>query len=123
LPNGRRGSGAPTITTIVYGSKKVVYVGYSNGTIYKTPDITANIPTWERVDHGYVDYPVTGIVSYPYKVGTENRSALFASSNGFNESYRVVFYPGVGDKWYNLTGDLPGIPVNTLFVDTRGNNL
>jgi hypothetical protein len=120
------------MTAIVFqfGSDKIVYVGFKDGELFYTQDITAQTPVWEYLNDklegpGWtLGLAITGL----YPVALRQGQGLYVTLGGFTASQKVFFIryvPADGGldgvhTVVNVTGaGLPNLPVDSLFVDTR----
>jgi uncharacterized repeat protein (TIGR01451 family) len=114
-PNGGRGC---TISAIGIGGGQAVYVGSEEGLVHVSPDAqTSDNPTWTDVTRNLPGRPVSSIA-----VDRSNYRIAYVGFDGFNAG--TVGQPGHvfkttngGQKWTNISGNLPDVPVNSVVLD------
>ena len=114
-PNGGRGC---TISAIGVGGGQAVYTGSEEGLVHVSPDAqTSDNPTWTDVTGNLPGRPVSSIA-----VDRSNYRIAYVAFDGFNAG--TVGQPGHvfkttngGQKWKNISGNLPDVPVNSIVLD------
>lgn len=94
---------------VARGNSAVVWVGHSNGRVYKTGNALAATPTWTQV----------GAASLPARmvnrilIDKDDSSRVYAAFGGYNADnlYRST---DNGLNWTNITGNLPSVPIFTV---------
>jgi photosystem II stability/assembly factor-like uncharacterized protein len=102
-----------TAIDIAPGNSDIIWVGYTNGYVYKTTNGSIASPTWTRVDTGIPDNRwVTDIAINP-----NNSDEVFITLGGYLPD-DVWFTSDGGNTWTQRTGtaphNLPEISVNTI---------
>ncbi len=114
-PNGGRGC---TISAVGIGGGQAVYTGSEMGYVYVSPNAqTSDNPTWIRADKRLPGRPVSSIA-----VDRSNYRIAYAAFDGFNAG--TSGHPGHvfkttdgGQKWTDISGNLPDTPVNSVVLD------
>ena len=114
-PNGGRGC---TISAIGIGGGQAVYTGSEEGLVHLSPDAkTSDNPAWTDVTGNLPGRPVSSIA-----VDRSNYRIAYVAFDGFNAG--TVGQPGHvfkttngGQKWTNISGNLPDVPVNSVVLD------
>jgi uncharacterized repeat protein (TIGR01451 family) len=114
-PNGGRGC---TISAIGIGGGQAVYTGSEEGLVHVSPNAqTSDSPTWTDVTGNLPGRPVSSIA-----VDRSNYRIAYVAFDGFNAG--TVGQPGHvfkttngGQKWINISGNLPDTPVNSIVLD------
>ncbi|HET8752263.1 MAG TPA: hypothetical protein VFM43_07035 [Gaiellaceae bacterium] len=114
-PNGGRGC---TISAIGIGGGDAVYAGSEEGLVHVSPNAqTSDSPTWTDVTGNLPQRPVSSIA-----VDRSNYRIAYLGLAGFNAG--TVGRPGHvfkttngGQKWTNISGNLPDTPVNSVVLD------
>jgi photosystem II stability/assembly factor-like uncharacterized protein/LysM repeat protein len=100
---------------VAKGNSDIIYVGYTNGLIYKTTNGTAASPTWTRVDTDAMPARFTHRIT----ISPSNPSVVYATFGGFSDSNIYRSTDG-GATWSDRTGTgatgLPLAPVRSLVV-------
>ena len=116
-PNGARGCLISAIGLADGGSG--VYAGTDEGWIQVSPDaVTSDHPTWTRVGKGQLpNRPVNQIA-----VDRSNWRIAYAAYGGFGAATpkgrgHVFVTTDGGQRWRNISANLPDLPVNTIVVD------
>lgn len=104
------GSDGASISTlaIAKGNSDVIYVGCTNGRVQVTTDAGG---TWNIRETGLPSAYATRIVIDP-----TNAATAFISFSGFANGQKVYKTTDFGASWFNATGNLPNIPVNSLLL-------
>jgi photosystem II stability/assembly factor-like uncharacterized protein len=110
------GDGTSKISTVVIakGNSNVIYAGCTNGRIQVTTNGGTN---WNLKNTGLPNAYCTRI-----SIDPNNSATAYATYSGFlagNHVYKTINY---GDTWVNVTGNLPNIPVNCVFVNPSDAN-
>ena len=114
-PNGGRGC---YISAIGIGGGRAIYTGSEEGYVYVSPDAqTSDNPTWTKVGNSLPGRPVGSIA-----VDRSNYRIAYVAFEGFNagtsgQPGHVFKTTDGGNKWTNITGNLPDSPVNSLVLD------
>jgi uncharacterized repeat protein (TIGR01451 family) len=114
-PNGGRGC---TISAIGVGGGAAVYTGSEEGLVHLSTDAqTSDDPTFRDVTGNLPGRPVSSIA-----VDRSNYRTAYVAFDGFNAG--TVGQPGHvfkttngGQKWTNISGNLPDSPVNSVVLD------
>ncbi len=114
-PNGGRGC---FISAIGIGGGRAIYTGSEEGLVYVSPDAqTSDNPTWTKVGNSLPGRPVGSIA-----VDRSNYRIAYVAFEGFNagtsgQPGHVFKTTDGGNKWKNISGNLPDSPVNSLVLD------
>ena len=114
-PNGGRGC---YISAIGIGGGRAIYTGSEEGHVYVSPDAqTSDNPTWTKVGNSLPGRPVGSIA-----VDRSNYRIAYVAFEGFNagtsgQPGHVFKTTDGGNKWQNISGNLPDSPVNSLVLD------
>lgn len=114
-PNGGRGC---TISAIGVGGGDAVYTGSEEGLVHFSPNAkSSDNPTWTDVTGNLPGRPVSS-----FAVDRSNYRIAYVAFDGFNAG--TVGQPGHvfkttngGQKWTNISGNLPDTPVNSIVLD------
>ncbi|MCW5857036.1 MAG: hypothetical protein KIS63_02020 [Caldilineales bacterium] len=108
---------------VAQGNSSIIWVGYNDGSVYKTTNGTAASPTWVRVD--------TGSPGLPYRYVTRltidrtNHNLVYATFGGFSAD-NVWRTTDGGATWSDITGSgatgLPDAPVRSLVIHPTNAN-
>jgi len=104
------------------GKSSIVWVGHSNGLVFKSANSTAAQPAWQRVDN-LGSKPLTAqrhctrIAIHP-----TNSNLVYVAFGGFVKENLWVTRDA-GATWTNLGGALPAAPVKAITIHPRRNNL
>jgi len=106
-----------TITTISIAktAPNTIYVGTDTGRLWKTEDGGANW-TWFN-DHGLPERWVSRVAIDPTDANT-----VYATFSGFRngeDAAHVFKTTNGGDRWNDISGNLPNAPVNDVVIDTE----
>jgi len=71
---------------------------------YNWTNVTANIPGDKRW--------ISRVVTHP-----NDENIMYVVRNGFSEGNKIYRTTDLGETWTNVSGDLPDIPCNDLFID------
>ena len=97
-----------TAIAVAPGNSNVVWVGHSNGNVYKTTNGTAAAPTWTEVDNNATALPNRRVTRIAIDPNNVNR--VFVTFGGYT-SGNVWGTTDGGASWANRTGTLPAAPV------------
>ena len=114
LTQGDDGSSYHTITTIAISEldPSIIVAGSDDGRVHISTD---NGSSWNDVSAGLPDRWFTRVACDPHDVNT-----IYATVSGFRwdeEAPHVFKSPNLGQDWYNISGNLPQIPVNVIAID------
>ncbi|MEP2935167.1 MAG: T9SS type A sorting domain-containing protein [Gilvibacter sp.] len=123
LTDGEHPSGAfsyGTITAIAasYNNLNVFYTGSDDGNVYVTFDGGSN---WENISAGLPDRYVTSLAISP-----DSDNIIYVTFSGFGLlDYDPHVFKSIdgGINWIDISGNLPGIPVNDIVRDNTENVL
>lgn len=108
--DGTGQNGAKISTVIVAkGNSNVIYVGCSNGRVQVTTDAGAS---WNLRNSGLPSLYATRIATDP-----NNPATAFVTFSGFSGGNKVFKTTNYGTSWTNISGSLPNIPVNCVFIN------
>lgn len=94
-----------------YFNPSVIYVGTGDGNLHRTLDSGQE---WQKVDHGLPDRYITSISHSP-----EFDSVLYVTHSGYKAGEQLPHVhrsEDMGASWLDITGDLPSLPVNDIYV-------
>ena len=117
---GRDGSypfGTATTVAVAPTDSNRIYVGFDEGTIWKTSDQGA---TWEQVDPSLLPGEWVSRIA----VSPKDANTLYATFSGFrsgSDDAHVMKSTDGGATWSDVSGNLPDAPVNDIIV--RGKEL
>ena len=105
-----------TITEIEQANynSDLLFVGTSDGLVWKGIRINGNYWDWINVTGSLPDRYVTGIKSSP-----NSNDNMYVCFSGYNlNDYQSYLYKSddLGQSWIDISGDLPDIPVNDILV-------
>jgi photosystem II stability/assembly factor-like uncharacterized protein len=108
-----------TITTLAVepANDNVVFSGSSDSQVYVTTDaLKGASAAWTNVTNGLPPRAITEIVAHPTSPTTAY--IAFSGFTGFGDSLGHIFKTtDSGEKWTDISGNLPNTPVNSLTVD------
>jgi hypothetical protein len=114
-PSGATGNYISAIA-VASGNSNVCWVGYPDGTVYKTANCTATTPTWTEVDNN----GLPGLFVTRVTIDATNNSRVYVSMGGFDTTNLWVTTNG-GTTWASIVGNgataLPSVPVRDLSID------
>jgi len=104
------GSNGATISAlaIAKGNSSVIYAAASNGYLQVTTNAGG---TWNLRKTGLPTAYITKVVTDP-----NNPATAFVTFSGFDSGKKVYKTTNYGQNWTNITGNLPNIPTNSIFV-------
>ena len=112
---GRDGSypfGTATTVAVARTDSNRIYVGFDEGTIFKTEDLGA---TWEQIDPALLPGEwVSRLAVDPYDADT-----VYATFSGFRsgeDDAHVMRSTDGGETWTDISRNLPDAPVNDIIV-------
>ncbi|MHB1686873.1 MAG: FlgD immunoglobulin-like domain containing protein [Ignavibacteriaceae bacterium] len=115
LTNDGTGSQGNDISavTVANGNSNIIYAGCTNGKVWITQNANAGTnASWQEIDSGLPQAWCTRLVTDP-----NNQGIVYATFSGYLAGYKVYKSTNYGNKWTNISGDLPNIPVNCLVVN------
>src|SRR5215472_13402524 len=123
--------GNPSITTmdVAHHNSSVVFAGTSNSKVWETLNATLGpSSTWTEIDNGAL--PGRHVTAVRASRADISGNSAYVALSGFGACAGCGSTPGhvfmttnataVTPTWTNISGDLPDIPVNDIFVS--GNN-
>lgn len=114
LTNGNQGGNYGTVTTIAVAptDPNVIYVGTDDSNVWATQNGGG---AWTNVSAALPNRWVTRVAVDPGQAGT---AYVTFSGLRWNEDIGYVYRTDdYGASWEDITGDLPGAPVNSIVVD------
>lgn len=119
LTKGDEGSSFHTITTIAVTKINHSYIltGSDDGLVHLT---TNGGQTWANITNNLPDRWITAVRFDPFNINT-----LYATVSGFrwDEPLSHVFRSdNLGESWYDISGNLPDLPVNAFECDPEFEN-
>ncbi|MCF8367641.1 MAG: T9SS type A sorting domain-containing protein [Bacteroidales bacterium] len=105
-----------TITTISVSpiNEDLIYVGTDDGNVWRTAD---GGQEWTKISADLPNRWVTRVIADPHE---EQQVYVTFSGYRWDEFLPHVFSSGdMGQTWYDITSDLPEVPVNDLIVDPQ----
>ena len=103
---------------VATGNSNIVWVGYSNGEVWKTANGTAPMPAWTRVGVGSPSLP--GRFATRITIDRDQSSIVYVTFGGFTSS-NVWRTANAGLTWTDISGTgltgLPSLPVRTLAIN------
>lgn len=112
--DGSGQSGAMISTVIVGSGIPAIYVGCTNGRVQVSTDGGS---TWNLRNSGLPNLYVTRIATE-----TNNSATAFVTFSGFSAGNKIFKTTNYGVSWTNISGNLPNIPVNCVFVNPNDVN-
>ncbi len=105
------GSSGADISAIAIAKKNssVIYAGCTNGKLWVTTDDGAN---WNERDNLLPNAWNTKIA-----IDNSNSAIAYITFSGFLNNSKVFKTTDYGNTWSNISGDLPNIPVNCIFLN------
>lgn len=96
---------------VVPGNAKIVWVGYSDGSLHVTLDASQPMPTWTQVRSGNGYSKVTSIF-----IGDALGQRITVSLSGYGgiDSPNVVRSSNGGASWDNIGSNLPSLPAMSI---------
>ncbi len=108
---------------IAGGNSDLIWVGYENGSVYKTANGTVAAPTWTQVDDNATALPNRWVADIA--INPANNNEVYVTFGGY-EVDNVWYTANGGTSWTQRTGtapfDLPALPVNTIRVNNSNSN-
>ncbi len=117
-PSGSLSYGTLTAIAASYNNLDVIYTGSDDGNVQVTPD---GGTTWTNISAGLPDRYVTSIATVP-----SDDSTAYVTFSGFTElDYAAHVFKTIdgGATWTDISGNLPGIPVNDIVTYPAANLL
>jgi photosystem II stability/assembly factor-like uncharacterized protein len=116
LTGSGTGSSGARISSVIIpkGSSKTIYVGCSNGIVQVT---TNDGSTWNLRNTGLPSLYVTRIATDPNTPAT-----AFITFSGYTNGSKVFKTTDYGVNWTNISGNLPNLPANCVFVNPNNVN-
>jgi hypothetical protein len=117
--------GGAKITAITFGSDdRSVYVGFSNGALWYTPDITGGVAHWTRVDvvargdAGWGNQPITSL-------NCQAGSYVDVTLGGNSAAQKAYWVQKIGDRFerVNVSRGLPNVSINCSRTVVVGNTV
>jgi photosystem II stability/assembly factor-like uncharacterized protein len=111
-----------TAIAVAPQNSDVVYVGYSDGTVWMTSDATARPPTWVQTS------PLQNLgPSGPLEVGgiaiaPADPKIVYVTYREFDVGH-VFKSTDAGLTWTNIDGSIPNVPVNTVAINPLNPNM
>jgi photosystem II stability/assembly factor-like uncharacterized protein len=110
-PSGSLSYGTLTAIAASYNNLDVIYTGSDDGNVQVTFD---GGTTWTNVSAGLPDRYVTSIATIP-----SDDNTAYVTFSGFTElDYAAHVFMTIdgGQNWTDISGNLPGIPVNDIIT-------
>jgi hypothetical protein len=117
-PSGSLSYGTLTAIAASYNNLDVIYTGSDDGNVQVT---TNGGTTWTNISAGLPDRYVTSIAMVP-----NDDNIAYVTFSGFTEldyAAHVFKTADGGQNWTDISGNLPGIPVNDIVTYPLGNLL
>lgn len=116
LTGSGTGSSGATISTVVIakGDARVIYAGCTNGRVQVS---TNNGTSWNLRNTGLPNL-------YATRIAIKNNSpeTAFLTFSGYTNGSKVFKTTDYGVNWTNISGNLPNIPVNCIFIHPDNSN-
>lgn len=93
--------------TIAPSNSNIIYAAYSNK-LYKTTNLGGNWTTTTTPG----DAPITSITVHP-----QNPDIVYITRGSYNAGSKVFRSDNGGGSWINVSGSLPNVPTNCLYLD------
>lgn len=117
-PSGSLSYGTLTAIAASYNNLDVIYTGSDDGNVQVTFD---GGTTWTNISAGLPDRYVTSIATVP-----SDDNTAYVTFSGFTElDYAAHVFKTIdgGQNWTDISGNLPGIPVNDIIAYPAANLL
>lgn len=116
LTGSGTGSSGATISTVVIakGDARVIYAGCTNGRVQVT---TNNGTSWNLRNTGLPNLYATRIA-----IKNNSPATAFVTFSGYTNGSKVYKTTDYGVSWTNISGNLPNIPVNCIFIHPDNEN-
>lgn len=114
-----RGAASTQVSAIAVapGNSNVVWVGYNDGTIWKSTNATAASPTWQAVDDNGIHDPLPNRMTLRILIDRRNSDWVYVAFGGFAAGNLQRTLDG-GATWATLTGSgaatLPAAPIHGI---------
>lgn len=104
------GSSGATISAleVAKGNSSIIYAATSNGRVQVTTDAGGS---WNLRNGGLPAAYITKVKTDP-----NNPATAFVTFSGFSAGQKIFKTTNYGQSWSNITGNLPNLPTNSLFV-------
>jgi len=111
------GNGSITTLAVAPTNSNVVYSGSSDSQVYVTTNAgKGTASSWKNVTNGLPPRAITDVVVHPESATTA--FVTYSGFTGFGDSQGHIFKTtDGGEKWTDISGNLPNTPVNFLAVD------
>ena len=103
-----------TAIAVAPGNSNLIWVGHTNGDVFKTLNANAASPTWIKVDDNTTALPARRVTRIT--IDPTNTSRVYVTFGGYT-SGNVWLTTNGGTTWANSTGNLPAAPVYDLAIN------
>ena len=106
---------------IADGKADIVYVGHTNGQIYKSINATAEHPDWTRIDNQGATPISAGTQCLSLAIDPNDSNTIYASFSGYQVN-NIWKTSNAGGQWTNLGADLAHAPIRSVTVHPKNSD-
>ena len=104
--------------TVAKGNSDIVWVGYVDGSVYRTSSGTSAAPIWQRVDQTGAHPLNAPRICTRIAIDPKNAQNVYVSFAGFDHGNIWRTQDG-GANWQDLSGPLPVAPIRAVTIHPR----